>query len=395
MPVYRDKRSGHWFFKTMLHFPDGTRRRASGVPGVPGKYHDLGRSRAGAEAAERRAVTRAMTGKADAGGPIPESEVPTVRTYKTPFLDEYAAEHKPSERRSKEQILNAHILPFFGDLRLNEITLAHVKRFAAIERKRGCAAKTINNRLAVLSSLIKYAVTNHVIEDPGIKFMVSGRSHGEKPAAVSMSDVGRLLDVAKDARYRVAVLLGAEAGLRAGEIRGLQWGDIADGQATIRRALDTGTDEVVPPKHDKVRTVPLSPRLVAELAGLPKRGIWIVGRLNGALLTQAGLYDAMTELYDMAGVERPSQPIHCLRHTFGNENAAAGVPLATLQELMGHEDIKTTLRYVDVSNAQKRAAIAGTFGPRVREVSAEPSGAKAAAGSKRKNSTSRSRKERP
>ncbi len=396
MAVYRDKRNERWFFKTMLHFPDGTRRRASGVPGVPGKYHDLGQSKAGAIAAEKRAITRALGGRDAAGGPIPESEVPTIQIYSRPFLDEYAAEHKPSERRSKEQILNGHILPFFGPLRLDQLELAHVKRFAAIERKRGCAVKTINNRLAVLSSLVKYAVSNHVIEDPKIKFSISGESHGARPAAVPMGDVERLLASAPDARHRVAVLLGAEAGLRAGEIRGLQWGDVADGQLTIRRALDTESDEVVPPKHNKVRTVPLSDRLVDEFAALPKRGLWIVGRLNGALLTHAGLYDAIVELYDRAGVEKPSQPIHCLRHTFGTETAGGGTPLATLQDLMGHADIKTTLRYIDVSDAQKRAAIAGTFGRgSVRHVSAEVRGSVAAAGSKRKHTTSSSKRRRP
>lgn len=109
----------------------------------------------------------------------------------------------------------------------------------------------------------------------------------------------------------------------------------------------------------------MSPRLAAALDTLPKRGLWIVGRLDGALITHAGLYDAVVDLYERARVNRPPQPIHGLRHTFGTEAAAAGVPLATLKELMGHSDIKTTLRYVDVTDQQKRDAIALAFGQRV------------------------------
>ena len=38
---------------------------------------------------------------------------------------------------------------------------------------------------------------------------------------------------------------------------------------------------------------------------------------------------------------------HDLRHTFGTRMAAAGVPMRTLQEWMGHRDFKTTLIYAD------------------------------------------------
>ena len=42
-----------------------------------------------------------------------------------------------------------------------------------------------------------------------------------------------------------------------------------------------------------------------------------------------------------------SHRFHDLRHTFGTRMAAAGVPLRTLQEWMGHRDIKTTMIYAD------------------------------------------------
>ncbi len=46
-----------------------------------------------------------------------------------------------------------------------------------------------------------------------------------------------------------------------GEIRVLQWGDVRDGQLTARRSLDNETNEVIPPKHNKARTIPASPRI--------------------------------------------------------------------------------------------------------------------------------------
>jgi integrase len=45
---------------------------------------------------------------------------------------------------------------------------------------------------------------------------------------------------------------------------------------------------------------------------------------------------------------------HDLRHTFGTRMAAAGVPMRTLQEWMGHRDLKTTLIYADYAPDRSR-----------------------------------------
>lgn len=72
--------------------------------------------------------------------------------------------------------------------------------------------------------------------------------------------------------------------------------------------------------------------------------------------------------YERTGVTIPvsetgeTMPWHSLRHTFGTECAARGVPVPTIKELMGHADIKTTMRYVTVNEAQKDAAIDQAFG---------------------------------
>ena len=60
---------------------------------------------------------------------------------------------------------------------------------------------------------------------------------------------------------------------------------------------------------------------------------------------------------------------HDLRHTFGTRMAAAGVPMRTLQEWMGHRDIETTQRYADYApSAREAELVAAAFAH-----SAEPS----------------------
>lgn len=107
----------------------------------------------------------------------------------------------------------------------------------------------------------------------------------------------------------------------------------------------------------------------AALEELPRRGIWIVCRLDdGGMLSYWALLEAVHALYKRAVVAVPrsengrTMPWHSLRHHFGTELAARGVPLPTIKELMGHADIHTTMRYVTVSEAQLTSAIDRAFG---------------------------------
>jgi site-specific recombinase XerD len=56
-----------------------------------------------------------------------------------------------------------------------------------------------------------------------------------------------------------------------------------------------------------------------------------------------------------------TMPRHSLRHTFGTECGARGVPVPTIKELMGHSDIKTTMRYVTVTQWATRSGRAPKF----------------------------------
>lgn len=352
MPAYEDERDGKWRYRKRVTLPDGRSIRIGGTPATNTKK--------AAEAAERAHIDRVLNPErarvtADAQA-TPERKEKTIREHAETFLATYKPESKPSEKRTKRWTFEARLLPYFGDMTISELDQPTIDGFSATEIK-GRSTKSVNNRLAMLSTMIKY-VTG---ERSKLRFQIDGMV-GEI-SAVPSEHVELILGIAEH-RERAAVLLAAEAGLRAGEIRGLQWTDIKDGQANIRRSLDTETNEVIAPKHNKMRTVPLSPRALSALDELPKRGLWVISADDGGIIDYdraGGLLESVTRLYAQVGIQKPPKPIHCLRHTFGTVMARR-VPLGTLQKLMGHADIATTMRYVDVSEDDKRAAIAAVFG---------------------------------
>lgn len=344
----------------MVRTSDGRKERIYGTPGVPGPFHDLPNTKYGAEEAERRAINAVMNGKPLATA-APSIEEPAVRKllrdHAAPFMETYKPEQKPSTKRKRKVSLK-RLLPWFGDLAANGVEQTRVGEYTAAELERGVSHKTISDDLACLSCWIKHATG----EKPKLRLHVDGMD--PEIHAVDPDDVERLLAACKDGRDRVVILLASEAGLRAGEIRGLQWTDVKDGQVTVRRALDDATDAVLSPKHDKSRNVPLSPRLAGALATLPRRGLWIVSDKDGDHINSRTLRYVIGTIYDRAEVVRPKMPLHCLRHTFGTVMARRGVPLPVLQRLMGHSDIQTTMRYIDVGERDAREAIASVFGER-------------------------------
>ncbi len=139
MPVRKDKTKG-WYFRTVVKGPTGT-VRLYGRPGHPGPYQDLPRSTAGATAAEQRAIASAMNGPK--GGPPSaspakkEEPAKTIRQHSEKFVDLYKPGSKESEKREKRRVLKTDLLPFFGEMTIEELKQTDVDTFAMAQLKRG------------------------------------------------------------------------------------------------------------------------------------------------------------------------------------------------------------------------------------------------------------------
>jgi integrase len=99
------------------------------------------------------------------------------------------------------------------------------------------------------------------------------------------------------------------------------------------------TNEAVALKHNKSRTVPMSKRLAACLASLPRRSLCVVSEPDRSRVTYDRMLETVHAIYVRAGVARPPKALHCLRRTFGTVMGRK-VPLPVLQKLMGHSECR-------------------------------------------------------
>jgi integrase len=147
------------------------------------------------------------------------------------------------------------------------------------------------------------------------------------------------------------VLLALNTGLRKGEIFGLTWGDV-----NLVGAMVTVRGEGA--KSGQTRYVPLNAealKVISEWqAGGAADDLVFPGRGDGEPLDD--IKKGWAPIVKAAKLEQFT--FHDLRHTFASKLVMAGVDLNTVRELLGHADIKMTLRYAHLAPEHKAAAVA-------------------------------------
>lgn len=172
------------------------------------------------------------------------------------------------------------------------------------------------------------------------------------PQILSRAEVARLIDAARTLRGRTLLMTTYAAGLRVSEVCALQVADIES--ATDRMCL-----KVRQGKGGQDRYTLLSPRLLDTLRAywrVSRPGRWLFPNPAGSApidpKTVQRIYCAAR---DAAGI-RPEGGIHTLRHCFATHLLEAGVDLPTLQRLLGHGHVSTTMRYLHLAHSHVTGA---------------------------------------
>jgi len=173
---------------------------------------------------------------------------------------------KPSTRYSYDNVIKTWISPEFGDRPLTEIRPVDVSRFMSKLIAKGMTAKTRRNVYCLLRVIFDVAVDNDLIPGSPVrpKLHRPKIATEEKPM-FSFEQAKKLLD-AVPADWRASVLTLALTGIRAGELRGLQWQDIdfLAKRLMIRRSV--WRKQIVTPKTQaSKRTLAMSEQLVGIL----------------------------------------------------------------------------------------------------------------------------------
>jgi integrase len=289
--------------------------------------------------------------------------VPTLAEFAPRFLDEYcrANRQKPRGIGGKDSALRLHLLPFLGHLRLDQISTQDIQRLKA-HLAPGRKSKTVNNILSVLSKILHVAEEWDVMETSSAKIRPMKNDAEPEMAFYEYDAYAKLIEGARrvGTRAEAFVLLGGDAGLRLGEIIGLEWEDVDFVRRSLNIRRSVSRKEISLPKGGRSRRVQMSACLLQCLTRL----YGVEGRTEGrVLLSMANLplTDQSARGYvgnseRAAGMKR-TERVHILRHTFCSHLAMRGASTVAIKELAGHTSLKTTQRYMHLAPEQASAAI--------------------------------------
>ncbi len=295
----------------------------------------------------------------------------TVKEYGAHWLETLALSVKPRTRAVYGTLVNTHVLPALGWMRLRMLHQARIRAFLAERLESGLAAGTVRLLASVLGAMLSTAVDDGLLlVNParGVRRKLrvlreQDREQAERKALTS-AQLALFLETArvKAPRYHPLFLLMARTGLRVGEAVALRWPDVDLVGRQIRvahtmapRRKDVPIDDRLgTPKSGKARTVDMSRGLHDALEELQRsarvellaagcgQAPWLFVNRNGLPFDAADIRVVFARVVKAAKLPEHLTP-HCLRHTFAVELIRRGTPLPYVQAQLGHASISMTV----------------------------------------------------
>lgn len=253
---------------------------------------------------------------------------------------------KPSTRRRVESLLRTQLLPEFGALPLCQIGHENIRSW--FERYSAVAPAGANRALDVLSQILNFAIECGELPSNPARGI---RRNPQRPKTrfLTRSEIRRLHSALDEHRGRGSGVQQADiirllllTGCRKGELIHLRWSEVHDARLVL---IDSKTGP---------RVVFLSADAQAIIDRQPRVGAYVFPSRADSSSTRSPELSLWRKVRRTAGIA--DVRLHDLRHTFASQAVIAGVPLPVVSTLLGHAQMRMTLRYAHVSDRETEAA---------------------------------------
>lgn len=275
----------------------------------------------------------------------------TYHDWHTEYMDTYKRGLKPRTRAEYDRLHQRYIAPLIGAAELEELSPEDLQR--VLNAAAGTGARTAQAVFALLRAVLRRAVRSRRLLWSPLDALDRPQHMPTPGQAMTDEDYAAALPpISEDVGLSLALL----AGLRRGEVAGLQWGDV-DLHARLIHVRRTrlrlsGRLLVQPPKSAAgVRAVPICTELLPILraAYVLRPAAWVISTAPEALDRH------WRRIQDQDVQLSRHYRLHDLRHTYVSRLLLAGAVPRVVQYVAGHADMATTLRvYAHVTATDAR-----------------------------------------
>ena len=309
----------------------------------------------------------------------PATQKTTFREVAEKWQAANGVQHRPATVANVERSLKNHILPAFGDREIGTVKKADVQAWVN-ERAAVLSPSTLEVVYGTLRAVFAWAVGEYIPVSPcdsrGRADRVRLPSRAPKEVVpLSVAQVSALVTAAPP-RFRAAILLAASAGLRQGELFGLEARHIRDGEIEVRQQVtvhDGGHFEIAPVKSSSSRRVvpvptavtdglrahlkafPVAPPVLVDVTGdkpVERKVRLVFATPDGEPVQRSPwartwrkiVTEANKILAKNGEEEIPAgTTLHTLRHTYASLLIKHGESVKVVQKRLGHSSASVTL----------------------------------------------------
>ena len=311
----------------------------------------------------------------------------TLEAYMIHWLEEVKKpDLKPSSYDRVEQSLKYQIFPAIGHIQINALTSNDVQKMinTIINEKSYSTAKKAYNNLNACMEL--GVLRGEILKNPvkGVKLPSSKTKERKEITAYTPEEIAAIVEEAKRTykngapvyRYGYLIILILNTGMREGEPLYLKWKDvdlekrhiyIHGNVVEVKNREENAESKYVlleqdTPKTDKsTRYIPLNDNAVDALENLRKiikDKDRVIATKNHTITSPRKVYKTMECILKKCGITDKENLVHALRHTFATTLIRNGVDIKAVSEILGHEDVSTTLNtYHHAIEQQKHSAV--------------------------------------
>ena len=275
---------------------------------------------------------------------------PTEYTFKTAADRWMTKRVKPLWRKSTcrqyDQSLRNHLIPVFGNTKLEDVTSLQIQQAINIMAENKKAASTMGHVRKTCHVMFEWYVDLGLVEkNPCRKILIP---HAPTPPRRSLSpkEIAKLKESLQASRWGHSINFLLLTGLRRGELLALQWTDIADGWISITRSLSPYM-EVTRPKSNAGCRRFLLPKAAQQVLDAQKQQLvmediqsdYVFPNLNGTAMNPRNYSQRIMRIAKDAGLDFS---VHELRHTFVS-TLGPNINLHALQTILGHSKATHTM----------------------------------------------------